>query len=137
MADLICKGCGETVDASGVDPFTVCECSSCGTELIVPFILNHLYLERYLETQSVIDIYEGFDNSSNMEVMINVLDSDASDYEFFEELVKEEATALGTLKHENITPIMSSGKFKGNYYITTPKMDGYSLESYNPGEQGM
>ena len=137
MSQTVCKGCGGVMDTTGIEPFTICECSDCGTELIIPFQLNHLLLEQNIERQSYIDIFSGFDQSSNAAVMIMLLDSEAPAYENLKKIAKEEATELSTLKHQNICPILDYSEILGNFCVTAPIMDGYALDSYNPGEQGL
>lgn len=137
MSQVICKGCGGVMDTTGIEPFTICECSDCGTELTIPFQLDHLLLEESIERQSFIDLYSGFDQASNASVMIMILDREAPSFDNLLKIAKEEAVDLSTLKHQNICPIMDLSEIQGNFCVTTPIMDGYSLDSYNPAEQGM
>lgn len=137
MSQIVCKGCGGVMDVTGIDPFTVCECSDCGSEVIIPFELDYLQLEKLIDRQSIIDIYTGFDKSSNAASIIMLVDNDAPKADELIKIAKEEATELSTLKHPNICPILNSDNIKGNFCVTTPLMDGYSLDDYSPSEQGL
>lgn len=137
MSQTVCKGCGGVMDTTGIEPFTVCECSDCGTELVIPFELDYLLLEKFIERQSVVDVYSGFDKSANSDVLILLVDNQVPDHEKYEAMGKQDAVALSTLKHPNVCPIMNYDTLKGNFCVTAPIMDGYSLDSYNPDEQGM
>ncbi len=137
MAQAVCKGCGGVMDTTGIEPFTVCECSDCGTEVIIPFELDYLLLEQLEERQSVIDIYTGFDKAANSGVYIMLVDNHDPEHEKHEEIAKEEAVALATLKHPNICPLLNYDTIRGNFCVTHPLLDGYSLESYSPSEQGV
>lgn len=125
------------MDVTGIDPFTVCECSDCGTELTIPFELDYLQLENLIDRQSVIDIYTGFDQSSNSTATIMVLDPEAPQIDALVKIAKEEAGELSTLKHPNICPILNFDTLKGHFCATSPLMDGYSLDDYSPKDQGL
>jgi serine/threonine protein kinase len=137
MSSLLCKGCGETMDTTGIPPFTLCECSDCGKELIIPFELEYLSLEQLLYKESALDIYSGFDKSSNSPVEIILLESDSDRIEKLRVIAEEEATVLATVKHPNICPVLNYEMLKGNFCVTSPLLDGFSFGDYNPQEQGL
>ncbi|HPN85015.1 MAG TPA: hypothetical protein PK821_06740 [Victivallales bacterium] len=93
MPEIICKGCGGVVDTSGIEPFTLCECSDCGSEIIIPKEMGYLLLEKPVAVESHVYIYEGFDKGQNMDSEIFVLDRNCPDYNKFFALAKEEAVA--------------------------------------------
>lgn len=137
MPEAICKGCGGVMDTTGIDPFTVCECSDCGTEVAIPFQLDYLLLEKPLGRKSFINVYEGFDKSSNSASIILVLDNEIQDYESFLKIAKEEANSLSSiLKNPHISPVMGFDEIMGNFCVITPLIDGYNLSDYSPEEQG-
>ena len=138
MTEAVCKGCGGVMDTSGVEPFTVCECSECGTEVVIPVQLDYLLLEKPVCRKSVVDIYEGFDKSSNLDCIIMLLDNEVENYESFLKIAKQEAVNLSTvLKSPYIAPVLGYDELMGNYCVTAPLIDGYSLSDYNPREQGL
>jgi serine/threonine-protein kinase len=137
MFEAICKGCGAVMDTTGIAPFTLCECSECGMDIIIPFQLDYLLLEKFIGKKSFIEIYEGFDKSSNLNSTIMVLDNEAENYESLLKIAKEEANDLSTLKHPNTLPILLFDEILGNYCVATPLMDGYTLSDYAPKEQGL
>lgn len=137
MSEAICKGCGAVMDTTGIDPFTLCECSECGVDITIPFQLDYLLLEKFIAKKSYLDIYEGFDKSSNMNSIIKVLDNEAKEYEALLKIAHEEANDLSTLKHPNTLPILLFDEILGNFCVATPMMDGYALSDYAPEEQGL
>ena len=137
MSEAICKGCGVVMDTTGIEPFTLCECSECGADIIIPFQLDYLLLEKFIERKFHVDIYEGFDKSSNVNSTIMVLDNEVDDYATLLEIAKDETNALLTLKHPNTLPILLSDEILGNFCVATPLMDGYVLSDYVPEEQGL
>lgn len=137
MAEAVCKGCGGIMDFTGIEPFTVCECSECGTQVIVPLELDYLKLEKPLETKCGFDIYDGFDLAHNLNSIIYVMRDDIPEKKFYTDLAKSDALALTTLKHPNICPIINCGEVQGRFFVTQPKMDGYSLADYSPETQGL
>jgi len=138
MSEAICRGCGGVMDTTGIEPFTECECSDCGTEILIPFQLDYLLLEKPIGRKSFIDIYEGFDKSSNSASLIMVLDNEISNYESFLKLAIEEANELSSiLKNPHIAPVISSDEILGNFCIVSPLIDGYSLSDYSPKDQGL
>lgn len=136
MSELVCKGCGGVIDATGIEPFTLCECSECGTEITIPKEFGYLLLEKHIETVHHLSAYEGFDKGQNMESVIFILGKDCPDYDLFYQKAKEDATALATLKHPNVSPILNHGDIDGQYFVTYPRLDGYPLSDYNPETQG-
>ena len=137
MSEIICKGCGGIMDTTGIPPFTVCECSACQTEVAIPFELDYLMLEKYVDRISALDVYEGFDTSITTISRIVVLDNDVPQAKEFLEIAKEEGELLSTLKHPNICPLMARDLILGNYCAVQPLLDGYLLSDYNPETQGL
>jgi len=137
VSETVCTGCGGVIDYTGIDPFTVCECSDCGAELIIPLELDFLKLEKHIRRQKCFEVYQGFDSSNNINSMIFVLDPQCNDYNECLQLAKREAEVLTTLKHANICPLINYGEVAGHFFICEPFMDGYSLSSYAPDSQGV
>jgi serine/threonine protein kinase len=137
MSQLICHGCSSVINTMGIEPFTLCNCSKCGTELIIPYEMDYLTLEKPLYEKSLFAVYEGFDKSQNMSSTIFILNKDTTEFNQFHKIAKEEATNLSTLKHPNICPITNFGDVEGNFFVTEPRMDGYSLSDYSPETQGL
>lgn len=137
MASLVCKGCGCAVDASGIEPFTVCECSECSAELIIPRQLDYVSLERPLGEKALFEIYEGFDGAHNMNAIIYLLSNNIENLEECANFAKEQAVELSTLKHPNVCPLINFGEVEGRFFVSTPKMDGYPMATYQPQSQGL
>ena len=137
MADTVCRGCGGIMDITGIDPFTVCECSDCGTEIIIPLEIDYLKLEKPLGVKCGFEVYEGFDQAHNLNSIIYILKKDMPEYKFYVDLAKSDALALTTLKHPNICPILNCGEVQDNFFVSQPRMDGYNLDSYSPDSQGL
>ena len=94
MLELVCKGCGGIIDAEGIEPFTLCECSDCGTEIIIPQPFGYLLLEKKVGTECHVNIFEGFDKSQNLDSEIFILDRGCPEYEKYYAVAKEESVAL-------------------------------------------
>ncbi len=137
MGQLICRGCGGVMDTTGIEPFTLCECSDCGTALTIPKEMDYLKLEKLLGDKSIFKVYEGFDQGQNLNSIIFILEKDHPEAKNFINIAKEDALALSTLKHPNICPILNFGEINGNFFVTEPKMDGYALSDYSPESQGL
>ena len=126
------------MDTTGIEPFTICECSDCGTEVVIPFQLDYLLLEKPIGRKSCLDIYEGFNKSSNAPAIIMVLDNEIPDYEAFLGMAKKEANELSSvLKSPHIAPVLSSNEILGNFCVISPLIDGYTLSDYAPEEHGL
>ncbi len=138
MPEAICRGCGGVMDTTGIEPFTICECSDCGTEVTIPFQLDYLLLEKPIGRKSFIDIYEGFDKSSNVLSVIMVLDNETPNYDKFLKMAQKEANELSSvLKSPNIAPVLASDEILGNFCVISPLIDGYRLSDYSPKDQGV
>jgi serine/threonine protein kinase len=125
------------MNAMGIEPFTLCNCSGCGTELTVPFELDYLTLEKPLYEKTIFTVYEGFDKSQNTSSMIFILPSDNPEFKKFYKIAKEQATFLATLKHPNVCPIINFGEIDGNFFVVEPRMDGFPLSDYSPEKLGL
>jgi len=125
------------MDTTGIPPFTVCECSDCGTDLIIPFQLDYLLLETFYDKESAFDLYTGFDKSSNSAVNIYLLDNEEKNIDELKSIAEEESILLTSFKHPNITPLFNYATIKGNFCATSPLIDGFSFEDYNPNDQGL
>jgi len=134
MAESVCKGCGGIIDFGDIASFTVCECSECGTEVVVPLPIGSLRLERQLGSLSVFEIYEGFDLETNLDSVIYLQAQGKSLAPELLAFSKGDASTLGTLKHVNISPVTNSGEAEGRFFVTEPLMDGSSLSEYLPDE---
>ncbi len=134
MAESVCKGCGGIIDFGDVAPFTVCECSECGTEIVVPLSLGSLRLERKLEDRSLFEVYEGFDLETNLDSKVFILAPGSSLSEEILSFAKNDAAMLGTLKHVNICPVANFGEVEGRLFVSEPLMDGASLSEYLPAD---
>lgn len=137
MAEIVCHGCGGIMDISGIEPLTLCECSECGTGIVIPLELEYLKLEKPLGIRACFEVYEGFAQAHNLNSIIYLLKKDIPDYKQVKEAAKEDILALSTLKHLNICPIIDSGEISDRFYVVVPKMDGYSLSDYAPDSQGL
>ncbi len=137
MANLVCKGCGGAVDATGIEPFTVCECSDCGGELVIPLQIEYISLERPVGQKALFEIYEGFDGAHNMNAIIYLLSAGIEDMQECAKFAKEQALELSTLKHPNICPLINYGEVGGRFFVSMPKMDGYPMSTYQPQTQGL
>jgi serine/threonine protein kinase len=137
MSETVCGGCGGVIDISGIEPFTLCECSDCGAELIIPLVLDFLNLERHLGRFSVFEVYEGIDLSLNSNSLIFILDQDVDKYDELLKIAKEEVSAVATIKHANVCPVANYGMVQDYFFIAEPIMDGFSLSAYAPDTQGL
>ncbi len=137
MAETVCKGCGGIMDFTGIEPFTVCECSDCGTQIVIPLDFDYLKLEHPLGAKCGFDVYEGFDQAHNLNSTIYLMRPDIPETKYYSDLGKSDALALTTLKHPNICPIINCGEVQNRFFVTQPKMDGYSLGDYSPENQGL
>lgn len=133
--EIICSKCGKTLDATGIEAFTQCECSECGALLIVPKKFGDFILQSFTGRKSYFDVYEGFDLARNMAETIYIMDKNAPEYDMLLEIAREEAASLSSLKQANISPIISTGEADGSFFVTEPLMDGYPMSSYDPAAQ--
>lgn len=137
MEQITCLGCGGVMDITGIEPFTLCECSACGTTLSIPLEMEYLRLDKFLGEKGIFKLYEGFDQVQNLNSIIYILEKDHPEYKNFVNIARKDAVDLSTLKHPNICPILNFGDISGNFFVSEPKMDGYALSDYSPETQGL
>lgn len=81
-------------------------------------------------------VHDGLDEEHCLRVEVTIIRRDAPDAADLAALAREEAERLSRLQHVNICPLFRFGEHDGWFYVTTPKMDGFSLSAYDPAKVG-
>lgn len=132
---ILCSKCQQSLDATGIEYFTKCECSACGSELIVPKQFGKLVLQYPVGKRSVFDLYDAFDLERKINVCAYVMPPDTPDYQNLLAVAQREVEILGQLKHNNINPLIDSGFEEEAFYVEGPLLDGYNMSTYDPATQ--
>lgn len=132
---ILCSKCQQSLDATGVEYFSKCECSSCGSELIVPKQFGKIILQYPTGRKSVFETYDAFDLERKINVSAYLLQPDVSDYKNLQDLAAREFARTVQLKQNNINPLLASGVENGTFYVTEALPEGYTMSSYKPGAQ--
>lgn len=134
MSEIICPGCAQPVDITGIEPFTICECSDCGAEFIIPRERDFLQLETPLGDKSAFSIFEGFDQQTNTPSKLFIVDDDHPNFESLAEVAASEAEKLKRLKSSYISPLLNSGPLDDGFFVAEASIDGLPLSDYSPSK---
>jgi serine/threonine protein kinase len=132
---ILCSNCQQSLDATGIEYFTKCECSSCGSELIVPKQFGKIVLQYPIGKKSVFEAYDAFDLERKLNVCAYIMKPDAPDYKKLLEIARHEIELLSQLKQNNINPLIASDFEDGAFYVEEQLPDGYNMSTYDPETQ--
>lgn len=124
---VTCPQCGQKLDASGIESFTLTICPACGHEVLVPRRFGQYLLEEPLAESAVGGVYRALDLKLQRDVAVKVLVSNVARDQHKNDLFLRAARKSARLNHPNVIPIYSCGQFEGKPYITMELLGNGSL----------
>jgi hypothetical protein len=125
---IACGKCGQILDVSELDSFSVINCPHCGTEQKVPAVLGAFLLAEQMGAGGMGAVYRAVDQALGRFVAIKVMKQEmGADRELVESFLRE-ARAAAALNHPNIVQIYSCGQEKGQPYIVMELVGGGRLD---------
>ncbi|MBN1864738.1 MAG: protein kinase [Victivallales bacterium] len=134
--NLLCQKCGAEIKPNE-DRFVPMTCPSCSMVQISPFNEGDLHFEKLISANRMFYVYSGYDAKHKLFLHIVYLRKDFKDMEWALAAAKEQASELTRLSHVNICPLFNHGDINGSYYVSSPRLEGYLLSSYNPETHGL
>ena len=125
---IACSKCGQKLNVTHLEPFSVIDCPSCSEEITVPKWFDNYLLEEISGEGGMATVYRTIDVALGREVAIKVLNDDISKDPKQAELFLHEARTAATINHYAVVPIFTCGECKGVPYIVMQYMNGGSLE---------
>ena len=128
VAEVACGQCGQTVNVSGLNPFTTVRCLNCQAAVIVPAQLGHFRLLKIIGKGSISQVFAGLDQTLGRHVAIKVIHEKLASDPRGVQVCLEEARALASLNHPNVAHIHAIAKKDGQPYIVMELVDGDRLD---------
>ena len=125
---IACSKCNQPIDTTGVPPFSVRHCHSCGTEFRVPARFANFVLLEQLGKGGMGAVYKAYDETLGRTVAIKVMQQSIGQDRAFVEQFLQEARALAAINNPHIVQIYTYGEENGQPYIVMELVDGGRLD---------
>jgi predicted Ser/Thr protein kinase len=125
---IACSKCNQPIDTTGVPPFSVRHCPSCGTEFRVPARFANFVLLEQLGKGGMGAVYKAYDETLGRTVAIKVMQQSIGQDRAFVEQFLQEARALAAINNPHIVQIYTYGEENGQPYIVMELVDGGRLD---------
>ena len=134
---IACHRCGQKLDVTSCEPFSVVACPHCRTSLIVPRWFDSYLLEEIVGEGGMATVYRALDPALDREVAVKVLRLTDETDENFRELFLREARTAASINHQAVIAVYTCAVAEDSPYIVMEYMGGGSLEKIlekNPGK---
>lgn len=111
VAQFQCPVCGESINNTGLPPFTKSQCPRCQYDIDVPGQLGSFLLVKCLGMGGMGGVFKAFDQVLNRDVAIKVMLSSLGADEEFLNTFRKEAQSAAKLNHPNIAQIYTFGEY--------------------------
>lgn len=125
---ISCHNCGQKLDVTFLEPFSLVDCPSCESEIIIPKWFDNYLLEEPGGIGGMATVYRALDLGLDREVAIKVLNPDFATNGDKGELFLHEARTAATINHYAVIPVYTCGEYEDQPYIVMQFMEGGSLE---------
>lgn len=126
---LFCRGCGQKLDLSLLDPFSRVECPACGASVRVPKRFDRYLLEKVCGIGGMSVVYRAIDPDLARRVAIKVLNAELNEEYRNGEQFLYEAKLVARINHPGVIPIYDCGIYEGQPFLTMRYMENGSLEA--------
>ena len=136
---VVCRECGGSIDVSQYEMFATAQCPDCGVKLTVPGRLDDFVLLRVMGKGSAGTTYMARDTTLGRDVAIKVLSPELSKDRAMLNAFENEAHALASLNHPNVTQIhaMHTGGERRLPYLVMELVPGGPLDRHFTKDQPM
>lgn len=134
---IVCRKCGQKLDVTNCEPFSVFACPHCENPLTVPRLFDSYLLEEIVGEGGMATVYRAVDPALDREVAVKILRDPEDTDEDFRELFLREARTAASINHQAVIAIYNCSVSGGAPYIVMEYMGGGSLENVlekNPGK---
>ncbi|MDD3117849.1 MAG: serine/threonine-protein kinase [Victivallales bacterium] len=122
-----CRGCGQKLDVSTLEPFSEFECPVCGATLTAPQWFGEYMLVKIEGTGGMATVYRATDPTLDREVAIKILSPEFAHSRNYRRLFLNEARTAATITHPAVIPIYTCGEFRGQPFIVMQFMKGGAM----------
>ena len=125
---IVCHNCGQKLDVTSCEPFSLVACPHCQTSLIVPRWFDSYLLEEIVGEGGMATVYRALDPALDREVAVKILRVTEKTDENFQELFLGEARTAASVNHQSVIAVYACSSAEGSPYIVMEYMGGGSLE---------
>ncbi len=126
---LFCRGCGQKLDVSELEPFSKAPCPVCGTMLRVPKRFGRYLLEKICGIGGMSKVYRAIDPENVRRVAVKILDPEFYDeYRGGDQFIYESRLLAG-ISHPGLIPVIDCGVQDNQPFLVMPYMERGSLEA--------
>lgn len=126
---LFCRGCGEKLDVTLLEPFSHVPCPNCGLSLRVPKRFDRYLLEKLCGIGGMSKVYRAIDPDLARRVAIKILDPEFNaECRGCEQFIYE-AKLVARVNHPGIIPIYDCGVYENEPFLVMRYMERGSLEA--------
>jgi len=123
-----CCFCGARMSIEGLAPLQRILCPACENEQVVPALIKHYKLVRFLGEGAMGRVYAAEDRSLSRQVAVKLLRSDFAETPKMWSLLEKEAKAAGSLSHRNLVHLFNFGKIRGRPFLVMEMVNMGSVE---------
>lgn len=126
---LFCRGCGQKLDVSELEPFTKIPCPECGIMIRIPKPFDRYWLEKICGIGGMSKVYRAIDPDHQRHVAVKILDSEFHDeYRGGEQFVIE-SKLVAKIAHPGVIPVYDCGVWEHQPFLVMRYMSRGSLEA--------
>ena len=133
---IVCRKCGQKLDVTSCEPFSVVVCPHCENPITVPRLFDSYLLEEIVGEGGMATVYRAVDPALDREVAVKILRDPEDTDEDYRELFLREARTAASINHQAVIAIYSCAVAEGAPYIVMEYMGGGSLEKILESEPG-
>ncbi|MBK1881629.1 protein kinase [Luteolibacter pohnpeiensis] len=125
-----CQECGESMNVSAIEPFSMVECPFCKGDNLVNIDFGPYTLVRRLTHGGMSVVYVGRDNTLGREVALKILNETYSADERRILAFEEEARITASFSHPHVVKVFTTGRAFGRFFIAMELVPGGHFETF-------
>ncbi len=132
---VFCRGCGEKLDVSLLEPFSRVPCPNCGLSIRVPRRFDRYLLEKVCGIGGMSKVYRAIDPELARRVAVKILNREfAEECRGCDQFIHE-AKLVARINHPGVIPIYDCGIFEEEPFLVMRYMERGSLEAMQKAGQ--
>jgi len=128
VGQTACHKCGNVVDCSQAEPFSIVQCPQCEARFSAPGKLGQFILLKIMGRGAMGATYKAYDRTLGRYVAIKAMHRKLGKDQKRVDAFFAEARALAALNHPNVAQVYSLGTEKGQPYIVMELISGGQLD---------
>ncbi len=122
---IYCGKCRQKLDVSELEPFSLCNCPSCGASIRVPLRLGHFLLETPCGSGDFGKVFLASDTMLDRQVCVKIASDNSLEAQA---RLRREGRIMGMFNHPGILPVYDAGEENGIAYLVLRYLERRSLD---------